>query len=229
MAPTPTIVARSLEPSPTPPRPRIALASVFTVVAATTALETLALDRLAAGVAACAIGPHAVGPARIATFTLQAVVCASSPLLLRIAGRTKSMDRAAAARLWAESKPLTSLPPGFLRGRQVLHWDALGKFLFAPAFLKYRWAGKTVHSASRVDMLVMGGFQMLPTPRYAFPWIGAGYLSRHEQPNAPPSLALSYRHLPVTDTLRRLDERTIIGRMTVGKRELIYFTLEHEA
>ena len=41
--------------------------------------------------------------------TLQAVVCASSPLLLRIAGRAKSMDRAAAARLRAVARrPLPS-------------------------------------------------------------------------------------------------------------------------
>ena len=148
-----------------------------------------------------------------------------SPLLCSKSGMVdKYCDYETAEAKWRQAKSITVLPTGFYPARQVVWWDLLGMFIFAPAIWKMQWAGKTIFGENLVHMLEFKAVNRIPTPKFAAPILGNAFVGK-EDFEGKTSMAFCYKFLPIIDHLRKLDDQTIIGKMTIGTVTVIYFTL----
>ena len=89
-----------------------------------------------------------------------------------------------------------------------------------------QWAGKTVFGKDLVKMLEFKAFNRIPTPKFPLPILGDAFLGGDIDYEGKTSMAFCYKYLPIVDHIRQLDERTIIGKMTIGTLTIIYFTLK---
>ena len=148
-----------------------------------------------------------------------------SPMLCRNSGKVDPIcEYEATERKWRKSKPVTILEKGFYPADQVLWWGSLGMFIFAPAIWKMQWAGKTIFGQDLVHMLEFKAINKIPTPKFALPVLGNAFIGKDDF-EGKISMAFCYKFLPIVDHLRKLDDHTIIGKMTIGTVTIIYFTL----
>ena len=73
-------------------------------------------------------------------------------------------------------------------------------------------------------MLQFRSINLIPMGMYSLPLLGDAMIRRDDF-EGKTSLAFCYNYLPVVDHLRKLDETTLIGKMTVGDYTIIYFGL----
>jgi len=135
-------------------------------------------------------------------------------------------DMQAADLLWKNAKPVTDIYTGFYQAGQILWWGLPGKIVFAPAVWKMEWAGKTVFKDSQVRMLQFKSLNLIPMfGMFTLPILGDAVLNRSDNFEGKTSMAFCYNYLPIVDHLRKLDDQTLIGKMTVGDYTIIYFSL----
>jgi hypothetical protein len=195
-------------------------------------LETYIIIKLCDGVYAAAnhVSPKIISSqhrsiARVSVCVWQALSYILSPSILRRSGRAWSdSDSAKAEKLWKDASPIQKLPIASYEGGQVLSWGLPGKILFAPCMWKMAWAGKTVYSANYVDMLEFKAINCIPVTKYSLGVPGSASVMR-SMVDGIESMAFCYKYLPIVDHLRRVDERTIIGKMMIGNASILYFTL----
>jgi hypothetical protein len=85
--------------------------------------------------------------------------------------------------------------------------------------------GKTVVSASEVSVLEFAAFNKIPIMKYSLGFPGSADIKRSVV-DGKKSMTFCYKYLPVVDHLRRIDQRTIVGKMMIGNITLFYFTLK---
>lgn len=151
-----------------------------------------------------------------------------SPMLCLKSGRVvKDCIFDSAEEKWKQAKPVNLLYPSFYPAGKVLWWGPAGMFIFAPAIWKMQWAGKTIFDRDLVHMLEFSAINRIPTPKFPLPILGNAFLGRDDF-EGKTSMAFCYKYLPIIDHLREIDEKTLIGKMTIGTITIIYFTLHKD-
>lgn len=91
-------------------------------------------------------------------------------------------------------------------------------FLKKIPFIK--WWGKEFYKNKKVDALIFSFFGL----KFRLPFFGSAVLEEIEFRNKK-SVAIVYNHLPIVDSLRRIDENTLMGILQLNGKVKIYFYL----
>ena len=75
-------------------------------------------------------------------------------------------------------------------------------------------------------MLQFKAINLVPTYWiFTLPLLGDAVLDKSDKFEGKTSMAFCYKNLPIVDHLRKLDDKTLIGKMKIGSYTIIYFTL----
>ena len=75
-------------------------------------------------------------------------------------------------------------------------------------------------------MLQFKAINLVPTYWiFTLPLLGDAVLDKSDKFEGKTSMAFCYKYLPIVDHLRKLDDKTLIGKMKIGGYTIIYFTL----
>ena len=79
---------------------------------------------------------------------------------------------------------------------------------------------------NQVRMLQFKAINLVPTYWiFTLPLLGDAVLDKSDKFEGKTSMAFCYKYLPIVDHLRKLDDKTLIGKMKIGSYTIIYFTL----
>ena len=184
---------------------------------------TVALGQCISSIA----GVKNINLVRYAIYIWQLLSYILSPMLCLKSGRVaEDCSLELAEEKWEQAKPVNLLYPTFYPAGKVLWWGPEGMFIFAPAIWKMQWAGKTIFDLDLVHMLEFSAINRIPTPKCSLPILGNAFLGRDDF-EGKTSMAFCYKYLPIIDHLRQIDEKTLIGKMTIGTITVFYFTLNN--
>jgi len=203
--------------------------TTLAVISCLMAAETYLTMKLAQSIL-CALWPS-VGESSKATINIlvclwQLVSYLISPFVCYQKGLATRNGQSSAENLWKKAEPVKRVGEGFYAAGQVIWWGLPGIFVFAPAVWKWAWAGKTVLGSNQVRMLQFKAINLVPTYWiFTLPLLGDAVLDKSDKFEGKTSMAFCYKYLPIVDHLRKLDDKTLIGKMKIGSYTIIYFTL----